>query len=59
MPLWSLCGALALGALIWFAVAGTQRGGTPDSPEQILKRRYAGGQIPREEYQRKLEELRR
>jgi putative membrane protein len=59
MPFWWLCGAVVVGALIWLAVAGTQRGGTPDSPEQILKRRYAGGEIPREDYERKLEELRR
>jgi putative membrane protein len=30
-----------------------------ESPEQILKRRYAKGEIEREEYQRRLEDLRR
>lgn len=59
MSLWWICGAVALAALFWFAVAGSQRGGTPDSPEKILKRRYAGGEISRDEYQQKLEELRR
>ena len=30
-----------------------------ETPEQILKRRYARGEIEREEYQRRLEDLRR
>ena len=30
-----------------------------DTPEQILKRRYAKGEIERDEYQRRLEDLRR
>lgn len=30
-----------------------------ESPEEILKRRYASGEIEREEYQRRLEDLRR
>jgi putative membrane protein len=30
-----------------------------ESPEEILKRRYANGEIEREEYQRRLEDLRR
>ena len=30
-----------------------------DSPEQILKRRYAAGEIDKEEYDRRLSDLRR
>ncbi|MGM0578843.1 MAG: SHOCT domain-containing protein [Myxococcota bacterium] len=36
---------------------GNSRGGA-DSPEQILKRRYARGEIDRETYQERLRELR-
>jgi len=59
MPFWALGGAVALAALIWLAVAGTQRGRAPESPEQILKRRYASGEVSREEYQQRLDDLRR
>lgn len=58
MPLWWLFGIAFLAALVWLVTATSRRGGG-DTPEQILKRRYAGGEITREEYQRKLEELRR
>lgn len=51
--------------LVWFMArvmmpgGGTRTGFTPaDSPETILKRRYAGGEIDREEYQRRLEDIR-
>lgn len=30
-----------------------------ETPEEILKRRYARGEIEREDYQRRLEDLRR
>jgi glyoxylase-like metal-dependent hydrolase (beta-lactamase superfamily II) len=43
-------------------VAGARDGFSPrgdETPEQILKRRYAKGEIEREEYQRRLEDLRR
>jgi putative membrane protein len=43
-------------------VAGSVGGFSPrgdETPEQILKRRYAKGEIEREEYQRRLEDLRR
>lgn len=41
-------------------VSGTRGGGEDrETPEQILKRRYAKGAIDKEEYERKLEDLRR
>jgi putative membrane protein len=44
------------------AASGTRAGSTangvsPESPRDILKRRYAAGEIDREEYQQKLKDL--
>jgi putative membrane protein len=51
-------------AVIYFlrAAAGTRaastaRGASLESPRDILKRRYAAGEIDREEYQQKLKDL--
>jgi putative membrane protein len=33
------------------------RPSSPESPQEILKRRYAAGEIDRDEYQRKLRDL--
>jgi putative membrane protein len=45
-------------ALIWLLV--TSAGGpTKDSPEEILRRRYAAGEINAEEYERRREVLRK
>ena len=60
MALWWVFGLAVLVLFVWLtakAAAGPIRG--DDSPEQILKRRYARGEIDREEYQRRLEDLRR
>ncbi|MGE3507333.1 MAG: SHOCT domain-containing protein [Vicinamibacterales bacterium] len=61
MVLWSVAGLIVLVLLVRL-VAGSG-GGFPmrgdETPEQILKRRYAKGEIEREEYQRRLEDLRR
>jgi len=38
---------------------GTQDVARPDSPEEILKRRYASGEIDRAEYDRRLADLRK
>jgi putative membrane protein len=60
MALWWV---LALLALVWFVRLVARGGGIAarddESPEQILKRRYARGEIEREDYQRRLEDLRR
>ena len=59
MALWWIFGVAVLALLVWAVTktAGGFRG--DDSPEVILKRRYAQGELEREEYQRRLEDLRR
>ena len=61
-------GGLGLGALlllvgvvllvVWLARTGAGPSGG-ETPERTLKRRYASGEIDREEYLRRLEDLRR
>jgi putative membrane protein len=61
MGLWWVFGVILFVATVWViarVVSGTG-GRADDSPEQILKRRYARGELDREEYQRRLEDLRR
>ena len=61
MVLWWLAGIAVLVLLVRLA-AGAAWGFSPrgdETPEQILKRRYARGEIERDEYQRRLEDLRR
>jgi putative membrane protein len=50
---------VALVALVVWALVrtGGAPGNTRESPEQILKRRYASGEIDRETYQRMLSDL--
>lgn len=49
--------------VVWLVVrvasGSANRGDPQDSPEQILKRRYARGEIDKDEYQRRLSDLRR
>jgi putative membrane protein len=62
MTLWWLFGIVLLFALIWAVAraAGSLRGGPrEESPETILKRRYARGEVDRDEYERRLTDLRR
>jgi putative membrane protein len=45
---------------VWLLVSTVNRGpGSGPSPEEILRRRYAAGEIETEEYERRLEELRK
>ena len=62
MAIWWLFGLAVLVLLIWVVVravgpSGPGRG--EESPETILKRRYARGEVDREEYERRLNDLRR
>lgn len=60
MVLWWVAGIIVL-VLLGALVAGAVGGLVPrsdETPEQILKKRYAKGEIEREEYQRRLEDLR-
>jgi putative membrane protein len=54
---------LVIVAIVWFArsVAASGRGPSQprETPEDILKRRYASGEISQEEFERKLAGLRR
>ena len=61
MPFGWLLGLAVLVLLAWFiarAAAGFP-GRSEDTPEQILKRRYAKGEIDREEFDRRLTDIRR
>lgn len=60
MILWWIVGIVVL---VWLVRLATGSVGGPgarseETPEQILKRRYANGEIDREQYQRQLEDLR-
>jgi putative membrane protein len=61
MALWWLFGLTFLVLIVWVVTraGGGFPGRTDDTPEQILKRRYARGEIQREEYERRLDDLRR
>jgi len=63
---WSLIWLLIIVAVVWVAVrvigggfGAASASLRDDSPEAILKRRYARGEIDREEYDRRLSDVRR
>ncbi|NOZ87669.1 MAG: SHOCT domain-containing protein [Deltaproteobacteria bacterium] len=63
MWFWWLLGVLLLAAIIWIFSRAMAHGTRPikpaqESPEQILKRRYAAGEIDREEFTSLLQDLR-
>jgi putative membrane protein len=61
MALWWVFGLAFLVLVVWVVTraAGGPPGRVDETPEQILKRRYARGELDRDEYQRRLEDLRR
>jgi putative membrane protein len=72
MWLWWLGGILLVVVLVWAVLRAISRsgssrdrgrdpgaGGPVDSPEEILRRRYASGEIDRSEYEERLRNLRR
>jgi putative membrane protein len=63
MVLWWVFGLAIVVLLVWAMVRAAAGGFSPrppeDTPEAILKRRYARGEFDREEYLRRLEDLRR
>ena len=63
MGFMSLFWLVLIVVVVWVfvpGISGKGRGGDlQDSPEQILKRRYAGGDIDQQEYEHRLSELRR
>lgn len=61
MWIWWLGVLALLVGVLWAvgrAAAGAQARAGDDSPEVILKRRYARGELNREEYEQRLKELR-
>ena len=60
MAIWWILGAALFGAVVW-ALVKSARGpaGPKESPAEILRRRYAKGEIDKQTYERMLEELRK
>jgi len=60
MGIWWFVGAAVIAALFWAVFASSARGpgSRADSPERILKRRYAKGEIDHDTYERMRSELR-
>jgi len=60
--MWLVWIALIVGLVFlvrWTAVSPSGRGEPRPSAEEILKRRYASGEISKQEYEEKLNDLRR
>ena len=54
-----LVGLVLVGLFLWAWAHGTAFQPPPESPESVLKRRYAQGDITSDEYNRRLTELRK
>ncbi len=60
MAIWWILGAALIAAIAWaLARSALGPGSASDSPEAILKRRYAKDEIDQQTYDRMLGELRR
>jgi putative membrane protein len=61
MGWWWLFWIVIVGALIWLLAKGVagRAASQVDPPEVILKRRYARGELSREEYEQRLADLRK
>jgi putative membrane protein len=61
MGWWGLIWILVLGAFVWLVARGVtgRSANHEDSPEVILKRRYARGELNRDEYEQRLTDLRK
>ena len=61
MVVWWIVGLAVLMLLVWIVAraAGGPPARTEETPERILKRRYASGEIDREDYERRLDDLRK
>lgn len=61
MSLWMAFWLAVLILLVWIVAraAGGQSWRIDEPPEQTLKRRYARGEIEREDYERRLSDLRK
>jgi putative membrane protein len=61
MVVWWIVGLAVLMLLVWIVAraAGGPPARTEETPERILKRRYASGEIDREAYERRLDDLRK
>jgi len=61
MVIWVLLLAVIIGFVVWLMnrTQGRSDSGRSDPPEEVLRRRFAGGEIDGEEYERRLALLRR
>jgi putative membrane protein len=60
MVIWWFLGAALIAVIAWAVLRSARGPGSPsDSPEQILRRRYAKGEIDQQTYERMLGELRK
>lgn len=61
MVVWVLVLAALIGFVVWLMnrTQGHNDNGRDDSAEEVLRRRFAGGEIDGEEYERRLALLRR
>jgi putative membrane protein len=61
MGIWWILLPLVIGLLVWAVLknrSGPEMRPPTETPEEILKRRYASGEIDRDTYQRMLDDLR-